>query len=367
MIGDEPIPVTLLTGFLGSGKTTVLNHLVREPAFADTLVIINEFGEVGLDHLLVAHSQEMVIELSSGCFCCTIRGDLAKTLRDLPWRFARDGRCQFNRVLIESTGLADPAPILHTLLTASGIANRFRLDGVIATVDGILGHQQLDIHPEALKQSAMADRLLVTKVDRVETAAIESLSARLSKINPGAPIFPVQHGQVSPSVVFGSGLYDPESKTPDVRRWLAAEHYRPVASRPSVGRTRTNVIKSSIQQRHDDSIRSFCVTFDDPISSMGLGTALQMLTSFRGEHILRAKGIINLIGQPLPCVLHVVQHLIYPTVQLPAWPDDDHRTHLVFIVRDLEEDFVRQTLHNFIEASNEALGSGLLMEEAGLS
>lgn len=181
------IPVTLMTGFLGSGKTTVLNHLVRQPELADALVIINEFGEIGLDHLLVAQSTENIItEMSSGCLCCTVRGDLIKTLRDITWRFARNGKRQFRRVLIETTGLADPAPIIHTLMTEPTLANRYRLDGIVVTIDGVTAEHTLNQYPEAVKQAAVADCLLLTKSDLITSENYSLLHERLNNINPSA-------------------------------------------------------------------------------------------------------------------------------------------------------------------------------------
>ena len=180
------LPVSVLTGFLGSGKTTVLNHLMQQPEMERTLVVINEFGEIGIDHdLMVKSTDEVVVEMASGCLCCTIRGDLVKTLREAPSRFAREGKLWFDRVVIETTGLADPTPILHTLMTDAHVARRYRLDGVITTVDAVNGHDTLDKQIESVKQAAVADRLLLTKTDLVEPAALDSLRARLRTFNPG--------------------------------------------------------------------------------------------------------------------------------------------------------------------------------------
>ncbi|MEM8684612.1 MAG: GTP-binding protein, partial [Pseudomonadota bacterium] len=218
------IPVSVLTGFLGSGKTTILNHLMQQPALNRTLVIINEFGEIGLDHHLVTQSQDdVVVEMSSGCLCCTIRGDLAKTLREAPGRFARGGECWFDRVIIETTGLADPAPILHTLINDPSVSPRYRVQGVITAVDAVNGLDTLDRQFESVKQAAVADRLLLTKTDLADRDVLRSLRDRLSVLNPTAPQMVARSGEVDPTQLLNTGLYDPDSKTVDVQDWLKAE------------------------------------------------------------------------------------------------------------------------------------------------
>src|SRR5450830_482923 len=203
MTKPDLIPVSLLTGFLGSGKTTLLNHLVHQPALRDTLVIINEFGEIGLDHLLVAHSEEnVVVEMSSGCLCCTIRGDLQKTLKDAHWRFTRNAERRFNRVIIETTGLADPMPILHTLMADADLSEHYRLDGVITAVDAVNGMSTLDAHQEAVRQAAVADLLLLTKTDLAEPAQLATLKQRLGVINPGATQTIILNGAVDAESLF---------------------------------------------------------------------------------------------------------------------------------------------------------------------
>ncbi|MFT3968156.1 MAG: GTP-binding protein [Sphingobium sp.] len=218
------IPISVLTGFLGSGKTTVLNRLVRDPLMSRALVIINEFGAIGFDHELVARSTEdLVVEMMGGCLCCTIRGHLQQTLRDAPFRFARDGKCWFDRVVIETTGLADLAPILHTLMTDDHLQTLYRLDGVITTVDAVTGMATLDAQEESLKQAAVADRVLLTKTDLASDVDIRALEARLRTLNPAVPIFHVIDGMVEPARLFDAGLYNPATKNDDVQRWLNAE------------------------------------------------------------------------------------------------------------------------------------------------
>ena len=213
----QRLPVSVLTGFLGSGKTTVLNHLIQQPELSRTLVLINEFGEIGLDHDLVTHAKdEVVIEMASGCLCCTIRGDLAKTLREAPERFAREGKVWFDRVVIETTGLADPAPILHTLMTDPGVARHYRLDGVIATVDAFNGASTLNQQIESVKQAAMADRLLITKTDLVDADVLRGLQELLRDLNPAAPQIIAIDGAIEPDSLFDAGLYNPKTKSLDV-------------------------------------------------------------------------------------------------------------------------------------------------------
>ncbi|UBS33788.1 GTP-binding protein [Altererythrobacter sp. N1] len=336
------IPVSVLTGFLGSGKTTLLNHLVRSPEMNRALVIINEFGAVSLDHELVARSNEdLVVEMMGGCLCCTIRGDLLATLRDAPWRFARDGACWFDRVVIETTGLADPAPILHTLMTDAHLTTLYRLDGVIATVDAAAGMATLDAQEEAIKQAAMADRILLTKTDLVSTEDRVAIEARLHDLNPAAPVIPVANGKVDPAALFDAGLYNPETKTNDVRRWLQAEAYE---EDHHGHHDHGDHDHHQDVNRHDDRIRATCLTFDEPLKPEAFERWIDVLTMFKGPDILRVKGILNLEGEALPVVIHGVQHIFHPPIVLDAWPSKDRRTRLVFITRDISADDLRGTL-----------------------
>src|SRR5437899_8674560 len=219
------IPVTVLTGFLGSGKTTVLNHVLKQPGMAATAVVINEFGEIGLDHLLVERSSEDVVLLNSGCLCCTVRGDIVDTLTNLFVDRVKGKVPFFTRVAIETTGLADPAPILHTLMTDPIVAARYMLDGVLTTVDAVNGAGTLDKQPEAVKQAAVADRLLLTKTDLADPTARQRIEARLKVLNPSAALVPVARGAVDPAVLFNIGFYDPVTKSADVQRWLRDEAF----------------------------------------------------------------------------------------------------------------------------------------------
>ena len=326
-------PVTVLTGFLGSGKTTLLNRMLKSSAFAETAVIINEFGPVPIDHLLVRESNENISVLDSGCICCTVQGDLVRTLRDLYFKRSNGEVPAFKRVVIETTGLADPAPILHTLIEMPVVAARYSLSGVVTTVDAVHGRQQLDAQFESVKQAAVADRIVITKTDQADAATVARLEARLFALNPTARVLTAANGGIDPELLLDTGLYRADGKGPDVAKWLGMAAYRPLANADSP---------------HDARIRSFSVAFDDPISWPGLLDALGMLMTLRGDHLLRMKGIVNAEGEDRPRVIHAVQHTLYPDATLPAWPDADRRTRLVFIVRDLEESFITHTLNSFL-------------------
>jgi G3E family GTPase len=349
------IPVTVLTGFLGSGKTTVLNRLLQRIELAATAVIINEFGEVGLDHLLVERSSEDFVVLNSGCLCCTVRGDLITTLRDLFLRRVRGQIPEFQRVVIETTGLADPGPVLHTLMTDPLIAARYRLDGVVATVDAVNGMRTLDSHPEALKQAAVADRILLTKQDLASLDHVAAITARLRALNAGTPIVPVADGAVGPEVIFNVGLYDPATKSAEVQRWLRDEAY---AEEHALRRGHDHAhgaeddhghgIDHFSVNRHNDRIHTFCIVRDAPVLWDSFAAWLDIMAAMRGDDLLRLKGIVNIVDRPgRPVVVHGVQHLFHPPVLLEAWPSEDHRTRLVFIVRDIEREAIEDTLRVF--------------------
>ncbi|WP_420347649.1 CobW family GTP-binding protein [Pelagibius sp.] len=356
----QRLPVSLLTGFLGSGKTTLLNHLVQQPELAKTLVIINEFGETGLDHELVERSSEDMVLLQSGCLCCTIRSDLIDTMRSLFLRRVRGEIPEFDRVVIETTGLADPAPILHTLMTDPLIAARYRLDGVITTIDAANGQQTLDRQVESVKQAAVADRLLLTKTDLVEPDAVAALIQRLSALNPGAPVIRTINGTVDPAKLLDAGLYNPKTKSLDVRRWLNAEafsntnhHHHEAHHEPhhdhghGVHHGTDSHDHHHDVNRHDDHIKAVCLTLDDPIPGDSFDRWLEALLLLKGPDVLRVKGIVNIQGLKGPFVVHGVQHIFHPPVMLKKWPGKDRRTRIVFITRDLDETALRNTLKIF--------------------
>jgi G3E family GTPase len=348
---QTPIPVTLLTGFLGSGKTTVLNHVLKQSGMAATAVIVNEFGEIGLDHLLVEKATDDVVLLNSGCLCCTVRSDIVDTLLNLFSGRAAGRIPDFVRVVIETTGLADPAPILHTLISDPLVAQRFVLDGVVTTVDAVNGAGTLDRQPEAVKQAAVADRLLLTKTDLAADGAA-ALKARLAALNPAAPMVEVAHGQIDPALLFGLGFFDPQTKSVDVRRWLNDEAFadgHAHAHGNDGGHDHEQAPPDA--NRHDDHIRAFCVTRDRPITWAALSAWLDALATMRGDDLLRLKAIVAVADRPeQPVVLHGVQHLFHPPVLLPQWPSADRRTRMVFITRDLPREAIENTLDAFEKA-----------------
>jgi G3E family GTPase len=351
-----PIPVTLLTGFLGSGKTTVLNHLVRQPELADTLVIINEFGEMALDHLLVAHSTENpVLELSSGCLCCTLRSDLVKTLREVTWRFSRNGRRQFRRVLIETTGLADPAPILHTLMADPQIAAKYRLDGVVATIDLATGWDTLEQHPEAVRQAAMADVLLLTKADLASAERRAALLRRLDGINRAAPRRAACKGVIAPAQLLDLGPVIAEDRLPDVERWLGKAAHAGTFAQASPARHDHGLTGHGPHDAsgHDDGIRAHCFTMDEPIPEGMLDAWLNTLAGSLGGGILRVKGIVGIEGHDTPVAIHGVQHVFHPPASLPAWPGGDRRSRWVFITRNVGREAIEATFRGLRRAPRE--------------
>jgi G3E family GTPase len=345
---ELPLPVTLLTGFLGSGKTTLLNRMLRQVPL--TAVVMNEFGEVGLDHQLLEETRGPLALLAGGCVCCQVVGSLAPTLKNLAMGRADGKLPPFERVIIETTGIADPAPILATLLHDRWIAARFRMDGVVTTVDAVLGEQQLDSYPEALRQVAVADRLVITKADLAGGAAVAALRTRLTMLNPAAMQLSAVRGETDPAALLNLGLFNSANKHPDVARWLAHQRYRPVAGGLLGGKP-----QPAQPALHDDRIRSFSLSFDDPLDWDGVSAALEMLSAFRAKQMLRMKAIVNLRGRDQPVVLHAVQHVAYPPAELAAWPEGEHgpdrRSRFVFITDGLEEEFVKKLLEDFTHAA----------------
>lgn len=346
--GDDALPVTVLTGFLGSGKTTLLRHLLAHPDMDETAVLVNELGEVGLDHLLVREVSEDVVLLDSGCLCCNVRGDLVNAMRELFLKRVRGEVPEFRRLVVETTGLADPAPIIHTLMTDPLLGARYRFDGIAATVDALHGMHTLDTHRESVKQVAMADRLVLTKTDLADAETAAALRERLRRLNPAAPIIEAPMGRAEPADLLGAGLFDPRSKAPDVARWLAEAAYAERADEHDHAH-HGDACDHGPHAHHDDRVQSFVVRFEQPLAWDSLAQALDLLTATRGEHLLRVKGLVNARESDKPVVIHGVQHMFHPPATLPAWPDDDHATRLVFITRDLGRRAVEELLARVLQ------------------
>lgn len=329
------IPVNLLTGFLGSGKTTLLQRLLQSPQLANTAVLVNEFGEVGLDHLLLETIDEETIVLQSGCVCCTIRSDLKEAIGELYDKRRRGLIPAFDRMVIETTGLADPAPIVFTLRGDPMLRHHFRLGNIVTTVDAVNGALHLAANDETAKQIAVADRIVVTKSDIAEPDAVRRLIANLKQINRAATIYDVQTDTMDADDLLSRDIYDPATKSDEVRRWLDDE------ADLSEHRHQEDV------NRHAADIVTFCVTEDEPLDWTAFGIWLSMLLHAHGEVVLRVKGLINVVGLATPVVVNGVQHIMHPPAHLDRWPSDDHRSRIVFVVRGLEPDALQRSLSAF--------------------
>jgi G3E family GTPase len=325
MTAQGAIPVAVLTGFLGSGKTTILGHLLRQPEFSRTAVVINEFGEIGLDHDLVEASEDSLIELTSGCLCCKVRTDLVETLQNL-LRRRDEGSCsQFDRIVIETSGLADPAPILQTLMTDAVLAERLVLGSVATTVDAVTGASTLAREAVSQKQVAVAERIVLTKLD-LASASESALRARLRSLNSGAAIVTADHGRVAGRDLFATGLYDPATKSIDVRGWLSGD-------------------AQGDSHSHDADIESCVIVRGRPIRAVVLTLFLEALAEHCGADLLRLKGIVDIAESPdRPVVIHGVQHIFHAPAWLERWPSDDRRSRLIVIGRRIRASWVEVLL-----------------------
>lgn len=336
-----PIPLTVLTGYLGSGKTTLLKALLKRPELAGTAVIVNEFGEVGLDNALIEAVQEDTVLLPSGCVCCAVRGDLVNALIKLHEDMMRGEIPDLQRVVLETTGLADPAPIAQTLINERDLFRVYQLDGIVTTVDAQHGLDQIDTTYETARQIAMADRVVLTKADLVEQAVVERVASEVRGLNPGAQIMQAIKGAIEPSALFDLKAYEVRGEA-DVARWLAADRYAPHDESCSNEGCDHPHHHHDHDHGHLHGIRSFCLTFDAPLEAAKLEAAIEILRATHGSKLLRIKGLLNVREHDLPFVIHGVQHVFYPVEILERWPSDDRRSRIVFITRDLEERQIRE-------------------------
>ncbi|QID16402.1 GTP-binding protein [Nitrogeniibacter mangrovi] len=341
----DRIPVTVLTGFLGAGKTTLLNQLVRQPDMANAAVLINEFGEVGLDHHLVDSVDENIVLLDSGCVCCSMQGDLVQALQTLSNRSSRRDIPPITRVLIETTGLADPAPVIYTLMEHEFVSARYVCDGIVTVVDATHGLAQLNRHREALRQASMADRLLITKTDLTDAATLAALEVRLEAVNPGTPRRIVRSGQIRSDMIFGAGIYTKGTASPEVATWLdkPSRGFRtPQRTAGTPAWRPGNAPGPRRAERHDLRVRSFVIELPATVPWYGFAATMGRILDTHGDKLLRVKGLVAVYGtETQPLVIHCVQNVAYPAVRLDAWPPGeafaDRHGRMVFIVQDLSE------------------------------
>jgi G3E family GTPase len=346
----QGIPVSILTGFLGAGKTTLLNRLIGDVWLSDAALIINEFGDVGIDHLLVESSGDGVIELSDGCLCCTVRGELVDTLADLMDRMQTGKIRPFSRVVIETTGLADPIPVMQSVIGHPALGQSYRLEGLVTVVDAVNGLATLDAHEEARRQVAVADRIVVSK--KKLASGDVGLTERLTAINPLATIRDADDESLSAHNLFDCGAYDPSARSMDVVRWLETgdgDHHSGPSHDHDHGHPRDHGHHHHDVNRHDGGIRADTLVSEQPIAPESLAMFLDLLRSAHGPKLLRMKGIVRLADDPSrPLVLHAVQSLMSPPVRLEQPPRGwDGKTRLVMITRDLPQGFIGELFAGF--------------------
>ena len=331
------IPVSIITGFLGSGKTTLLNRLLKRPEMDRVAVVVNELGEIGIDNDLVQVSSEQMMLLNNGCLCCVLRGDLQETLRDLFIKRRNGEIIDFDRVVIETTGLADPAPVMQTLITDSLLLEQYRLDCVVTLVDAVNAPGQLEQFTEPVKQVALADRLVVTKSDLVGETKVAALTGRLRELNPRAPVKVAVNGEIELAFLVDVGLRRTRARLEEIERWLG----------PDEGHEHDH------SHRHDSSVETFVLRFERPLPWANFTQCMDVLTALRGPDLLRVKGLVNVEGRGGPMVVQGVQHLFHPPLELSAWPGPDRATRLVFITRGIP----RKTVADLFAAIG-AVGGG---------
>ena len=335
---SDLIPVNVLTGALGSGKTTLLKALLRAPRLTGTMVLVNELGEVGIDHHLVEHASESTLLLENGCLCCAMRDDLKTALKDLHSRRDRGEIPRYERVVVETTGIADPVPIAYTLLADPVLQHHYRLGNVVTVVDVVNAPSQLDRFEESVRQVALADRLVVSKLDIAGPGALEALRQRISAFNPDAPIFAAASPDLDPVDLLISDIHDRQSKSREVERWTRA--------------ARDAAVPSGGHDPHRSEIAATCFTFDAALDWTAFGVWMSMLLHRHGDRVLRLKGLLNVAGVPGPVLVNGVQHLVHPPAHLDRWPDGDRRSRIVVISSGLDRELIERSLHAFNALAN---------------
>ena len=337
---SDLIPVNVLTGALGSGKTTLLKALLRAPRLTGTMVLVNELGEIGIDHHLVEHASESTLLLENGCLCCAMRDDLKTALKDLHSRRARGEIPRYERIVVETTGIADPVPIAYTLLAEPVLQHHYRLGNVVTVVDSVNVLAQLDRFAESVKQVALADRLVVSKLDLAGPSALETLRPRLAVLNPDAPIIAADSPELDPVDLLVTDIYDRQSKSREVERWIRS--------------TREATVANGGHKPHPAAITAFCFTCDAVLDWTAFGVWMTMLLHRHGDRVLRMKGLLNVAGVPGPVLVNGVRHLVHPPAHLDRWPDEDRRSRVVVITSGLGREEIERSLHAFNAIANPA-------------
>ena len=335
---SDLIPVNVLTGALGSGKTTLLKALLRAPRLAGTMVLVNELGEVGIDHHLVEHASESTLLLENGCLCCAMRDDLKTALKDLHSRRARGEIPRYERVVVETTGIADPVPIAYTLLAEPVLQHHYRLGNVVTVVDAVNATAQLDRFAESVKQVALADRLVVSKLDIAAPGVLDTLRLRLAEVNPDAPVIAAGAPDLDPADLLVSDIHDRQAKSGEVERWMRSTGHAAPAS--------------GGHDPHSTEVSARCFTFDTVIDWTAFGVWMSMLLHRHGDRVLRMKGLLNVAGVPGPVLVNGVQHLVHPPAHLDRWPDGDRRSRLVVISSGVDRREIERSLHAFNALAN---------------